>query len=1115
MDNNRPAAPKFASFKPKPREPPVSSEPPLSNEATEPENTRRVPKFSSFAQVSESSSKTSSPDAAKALGKDHGRDGRDHKSHDQHRSRHAKSTSHHRHRRHERHRSLSAERPPSPAPAPAQVKTAPRGEPLFVTDKRGDSLIVRYGSNERSKVPAYRRYGAGRVMGATGRLRLIYDGPKQLFSLGGKLGDGPSAFRDRNILANASRKKVQVFRLRSKPGQDQTELNEDWYDYIPMSDSRKRNRASVEPDDVSGDEGPDYRSIQGKAKARDFVDSDLESADTSDSEIEPAVDLSDPARRRAVELSRQVKDHPEDVDAWLDLVDLQESLLRLDEHTRQERSDDEAKGLASIRVSLLEEALPHAPDKKGRERLLLRLMREGSRVWSGKTLTKRWSEVSCEDDSFALWKAHLNHRLSNMATFTYDELKKLHFDRLQLLRQRLAHNETSATNASSLVDIYSELVYVFLRTTQFIYDAGYSELAVAAWQAILELTFARPRDASDLEPEDLMSSFGDFWESEVPRVGEDGAKGWMHFAEAEEMADLPESRTHPPPAPPGTRDMYKAWAALETHRGVSARLPARTLDEGTEDDPFRVVMFSDLKPLIFYLPPAILTSMKQPLNDAFLLFNRCLPASNAPSTIIKEALSDPFIHGNVVAIEDLSSKGHYDAEEIGKREPSFKHPNRHMALSTDVLFAGRTWFSYLEPTPSSELDLVLKVTTQLALNFGFDSVAEYSLALMWNKDPTAVKKAAKALLKRFPSHTRLYNAYALAEWRQGNEDVARKVLLSATSQDLSLKQHLWNTFAWLELEAGNKHKALALCVLSTEDRSDQSIVGRLLDTEDPIAPSQLLKTRQTLSSHRDFLLSSGDLNQASVFAQTLSLFEYVSTETSTEPMSSQQGSISAAVSSVNAFTSDVVSRGHGSSADLERLLQFAAHMLYLHASRGPFRPPFVRDQLYSFLKLFPSNTIFLNLFAWADTSLLLNDPVREALRVLVLREPHDCVSSRVFSVIHELDAGTVHSARAAFEAALDSDSCRGSAGLWRGYVRFCQLHKKELRGKAADAFYRAVGACPWSKDLAMEAFGTLVKDMDSADLRGVFGAMAAKGLRIHVDLEDFSREWARTSRRRD
>lgn len=1111
--DNRPAAPRFASFKPKPQDPPASSETPTSNEATQVDKARNVPRFSSFRQAPEISQKPSIPDEARASERSHGQDRRDHKSHTQHRSRHSKSSSHHRHRHHERHRSRSTERRLAPSPAPA--KTAPREEPLFVTDKRGDSMIVRYGSNERSKVPTYRRYGAGRVMGATGRIRLIYDGPRQLFSLGGKLGDGPSAFRDRNILANASRNKVQVFKLRSTPGQDQTELNQDWYDYIPMSDSRKRKRAIDGPEDISGDDGPDYRSIQGKAKARDFVDSDLESAGSSDSENEPVVDVSDPARQKSIELSRRVKDHPEDVDAWLDLVNLQESLLRLDEHTRRERSADETKGLVSMRVSLLEEALPSAPNKQGRERLLLRLMREGSRAWSSKTLSRRWAEVSREDDSFALWKAHLNHRLSNMANFTYEELKKVHIERLQLLRQRLADNDMSSTDTFSSVDICNELVYVFLRTTRFLHDSGYSELAVAAWQAILELSFARPSDASDSEAEDLLSSFGDFWESEVPRIGEENAKGWAHFAEAEEMADLPESKIDPAAAPPGTRDVYKAWATLETQRGKNARLPSRTLDEGTEDDPFRVVMFSDLKLLMFFVPPTILTSMKEPLLDAFLLFNQFLPASKTPSAVIQEALSDPFIHGNVVATEDLVSSKHHDPEETGKIEPRFTQPSRHMALSPDVLFAGESWFSYFEHTPSLEVDLVLNVTTQLALSFGLDSVGEHTLAVAWKKDPASVKKAAKALLKRYPANTRLYNAYALAEWRQGNEDVARKVLLSATSQDLSRKQPLWNTFAWLELEAGNKQKSLALCVLSTGDQVEQSVADQSLDAKDTIAPSKLLKARQILSSQRDFLLSSGDLGQASEFAQTLSLFEYLSNDTSTEPISSQQGSLSAAINSINTFTADVVSRGHASSPDLERFLQSTAHLLYLHASRGPFRPPFVRDQLYSFLKLFPSNTIFLNLLAWADTSLLLNDPVREALRALVLGEPHDRVGSRVFAILHELDAGTVHSARAAFEAALDSESCRGSVGLWRAYVRFCQQHRKELRGKAAEVFYRAVGACPWSKDVAMEAFSTLAREMDSGDLRGVYGAMVAKGLRIHVDLEDFSKDWARASKRKD
>lgn len=37
----------------------------------------------------------------------------------------------------------------------------------------------------------------------------------------------------------------------------------------------------------------------------------------------------------------------------------------------------------------------------------------------------------------------------------------------------------------------------------------------------------------------------------------------------------------------------------------------------------------------------------------------------------------------------------------------------------------------------------------------------------------------------------------------------------------------------------------------------------------------------------------------------------------------------------------------------------------------------------------------------------------------------------------------------------------------------------------------------------LEAFATLADDMDSDELRAVYSTMTSKGLRIHVDLDDF------------
>lgn len=986
-------------------------------------------------------------------------------------------------------------------------------------------MIVRYGSNERSKVPSYRRFGASRVVGADGRLRFIYDGSVELFSLGNRPGEGPSAFRDRAILSKAARKKTRVFKLRSEPESKDAHSLEDEPDFLPLSVSQKMQDPKQDTDEVSGD-APNYRSIQGKAKARDFVDSDLESADTSEPEAEAEFDSGNPTKQRSIELSRQVKDHPDNVKAWLELVDLQETLLRLNENVRQDRTEDEAKGLASMRLALLEEALPHATHEVDKQSLLLGLMREGARVWSSKVLSKRWEDLGVQNSSFALWKAHLDHQLCNITTFTYSGLKQIHVARLQSLQQDLTEAiqdamrfygnqslkevcDTQSDVSGALSSICDEMTYVFLRLTSFVRDAGYTELAIAAWQAILELTFARPADEAYSDNAETMSSFRDFWESEVPRIGEDGAKGWRHFTEAEEMADLPETKTEATPSEPDTKDVYKAWAAVEKQRSHNATLPARTLDEGTDEDPFRVVMYADLEPLLFHIPSAVaaMPRVKAAILHGFLLFCQLPAPSMETGDTIQAARLDPFIYRKSAQLAQQSAGHCRGSEDDSRKPPRFSVPGYRLADSVDVIFSGTNWFSLFDHNSSPESDLALSTTMQLAAAFGYGPIAEYSLGLSWNKNPSAVKKAAKALLKKWPNDTRLYHAYAVAEWQNGHLEIARNVLMSATSQDLGDKERLWATWAWLDLEAGDMNGALARCISATQ-------VDTLANTELSTTYTQLLKSRQTFSSSCEFLLSAGNIHKATILAEITALLEYLSQLAGATELTPRQGDIQASMDTIHTFTAEAVSRGHGSSTSLERLLQFAAHLLYLHATRGPFRPAYLRDQLHRFIILFPANTVFLTLFAWADTSLLLNDPVRTLLRTHVLTKSNDCLTSRLFAIQHEMHSfGSIHSVRTAFERALDSDPCRGNVGLWLSYVRFCERNRKELRGKAKEVYYRALGACPWSKELAMEAFTTLLRDMESSELRAVWNTMTTKGLRLCVDLEEFSAEWAKRPRR--
>lgn len=134
------------------------------------------------------------------------------------------------------------------------------------------------------------------------------------------------------------------------------------------------------------------------------------------------------------------------------------------------------------------------------------------------------------------------------------------------------------------------------------------------------------------------------------------------------------------------------------------------------------------------------------------------------------------------------------------------------------------------------------------------------------------------------------------------------------------------------------------------------------------------------------------------------------------------------------------------------------------------------------------------------------DETRQLLYDKILTKQHDCVTSRIFSIEHEMNRGNANTTKAAFEHALATDICKNNVGLWMSYLRFVCAHKG-LRPKAKDLFYRALRHCPWSKEIMMEAFHTLIRDMKSDELRSVYNTITGKGLRVHLDLEEFVDKW--------
>ncbi|UKZ88508.1 uncharacterized protein TrAFT101_004262 [Trichoderma asperellum] len=989
-------------------------------------------------------------------------------------------------RRRSRSREKTADRIEKQKPKPASKLEGVPG--LFMIDTKGDPLIIKYGGIDKSQIPAYRRHGGGRVLGTVGRLVIHRDGPRNQFSLR-MPGEGFSTFQGRDGL-RSKLPKVTSRPIRAATRNANLDAIDEAEGYIPLSSSRKRKRVQLD-DQSSDDEQPSYRSIEGKAKPRQYSDSGSDEDSDMLTNI-LATDLNNPLKQKSIQLSKRVKDSPDDIDAWLELVNHQDVLLRAGEDFDHTILESEAHSFAEIKVSMLESALGNVKNAEDRRRVLIPLMREGVKVWTSKTTAKKWSDVMKDEDSdFLLWKTHLDFLTSNIATFQYEDIKKVLLDRLRFALSRLTSDQPK--------EAIQEAIFVFLRATRFVHDAGYKELAVAAWQGLLEFNLFRPLSVED--EQSALESFNDFWESEVPRIGDTGAKGFRHYVETEGAGDAAEPVKARSIDLSSSRDVYKAWAYLEQSHSQEAKMPARTMDDGTDDDPFRVVMYSDIRPFLFLIPSSFLAEVSSQLIDAFLLFVGFPPAFRA-SNWTEAAYDDQFISSSLIKFDLQPVKHNDDPDNWQRIEPRFDTGVK-AATSPSLLFSGLKWYQYIttkSQNPTVHPVWVLEALKQLVHSGGIEKLAQYYLAVAFSNEPTNIKRPAKALLKQYPANSELYNAYALCEFAN-DPNVASKVLRAAIeSPSLSEKWYkflFYRTWAWMEFEEGNIGLAKLRLCSSVDD------TPKVIGTDVPeVGSTALLKSHQTFTSDFHQYLTGEDSVGASTLAECMILLSYLTASGNEEPTSASQGNIAAAMNTVDAISREFQSHDQVGAKAHERIFQFAAQLLYLHASKGPFRKVYLREKLSTFIHHFPQNTVFISMFEWADASLRVIDETRDLLYDQILVKEHDCISSRMFVIQHELTHGNTNTIKAAFEHALASDVCQNSSVLWTSYIRFCYA-QKQLRAKAKDVFYRALRHCPGSKEVIMEAFVTLIRDMESDELKAVYNTMTSKGMRIHVDMEEF------------
>lgn len=137
----------------------------------------------------------------------------------------------------------------------------------------------------------------------------------------------------------------------------------------------------------------------------------------------------------------------------------------------------------------------------------------------------------------------------------------------------------------------------------------------------------------------VLMEFEDFWDSEVPRIGEQGAQGWRSTHESKTFVEPPAIR--PRNLDTGKEgDPYARWYRAERRAEQSLNQPGRARDlDPAGDDPFHMIMFEDVAPFLF---PVQTPLARLQLIYAFLTFLG-LPFVPPDAPTSSPSTSDPHL----------------------------------------------------------------------------------------------------------------------------------------------------------------------------------------------------------------------------------------------------------------------------------------------------------------------------------------------------------------------------------------------------------------------------------------------------------------------------------------
>ncbi|KAG2369454.1 NRDE-2, necessary for RNA interference-domain-containing protein [Suillus spraguei] len=925
--------------------------------------------------------------------------------------------------------------------------------PVFVSDRKGDQLNVTYGGIHAGNISKYHIVKPG-ILGLDGDWAIYRRGKGIEITIGRR--------HKQPALTDSS-----VTTLLAAPPSRRIIGSGDGYKYEEVDGFLRL------PSEHGHKVTEDYRSV---TRQQEHVDSDSQSSASDDSSGDESGPILTSHQLSLKNLEHQLAADPSSVETWLSLVRHSLSDIPV-------TSKNATKARAEITLAILTRARAAHPHNRSSRILFLKYLRAGEEVWHESKTKAEWEEA-LKLGGIEIWMEWLEWRIRT----TTGGVDTSVMDATRVL---------SALGSSESCEI--DKLRVVWRVAVAFQQAGYYERTTALFQAQAELTFEVPQSLYGLPLESQVESLEEFWESEVPRAGEPGAKGWGNWI----SSGRPDNSGSPLKAVPQmdvdiqSKDPYVQWHYEESHADRTSRVPARSVDARSKSDPYATVLLSDIKALLLPLRtegaknifrliwlsvlglhiPGLAETLSQGSWDdrwsfthlcSFSRLDSIFPATAGQRQLIADSYAGTLIgrerefSSAFGPIKEWSRDALGPLEWIGQEKWRMWAAIDLQGIDHDFV---RAVFKQLRcGSEDYEWDIyalafeaVLNIKSALKLSRTFLSTARDSLP-HW---------ATHARLERLREHVvdarKVYQTVLLASQHPSSQPFVGQ---------------LWWDWAEMEWLSGDKNAALR-------------VIQRSVNIEG-VGGMMILRVKRSLDdtiscAHEQWKDQEG-------WIKLRALIELLTS-------SSQDGALAIFDSqpSVNQ-----------SSGPRESMMVASLILLYNHSVmlRSPTPPAVLRDRLQVAVDTYPDDSLVLGMLLEAEKGHGIWGRVRAQLgQSMADGGPREkSISRRITEVwVAGWEKGRwqneIERTRSGLTGAAESERTTGSAILWRVILEF-EIRVGELR-RAKKLLYRAVNECPLTKELYMVAFGRLRSVFSARELDGFVDIMAERGIRMRKGVDEY------------